>query len=39
MIKDLIVHTKPMHDKFLQLGSMFSKEILKRGEVLYEKSH
>jgi predicted nucleotidyltransferase len=36
---DLIVHTKPMHDRFLQLGSMFSKEILKRGEVLYEKSH
>lgn len=35
---DLIVHTKPMHEKFLQLGSMFSKEVLKRGEVLYEKS-
>jgi uncharacterized protein len=36
---DLIVHTKPMHERFLQLGSMFSKEILKRGEILYERSH
>ena len=34
---DLIVHTKPMHEKFNQLGSMFSKEVAKRGEVLYEK--
>jgi uncharacterized protein len=36
---DLIVHTKPMHEKFIKLGSMFSKEVAKRGEVLYEKSH
>jgi uncharacterized protein len=36
---DLIVHTKPMHERFLRLGSMFSKEILKWGEVLYERSH
>ena len=35
---DLIVHSKPMHEKFLQLGSMFSKEVVKRGEVLYEKN-
>ncbi len=34
---DLIVHTKPMHEKFLQLGSMFSKEVEEKGEVLYEK--
>jgi predicted nucleotidyltransferase len=34
---DLIVHTKPMHEEFVQLGSMFSKEIMKRGEVLYEE--
>jgi predicted nucleotidyltransferase len=34
---DLIVHTKPMHKKFLQLGSMFSKEVKEKGEVLYEK--
>ncbi len=34
---DLIVHTKPMHERFIQLGSMFSKDVVKRGEVLYEK--
>jgi len=34
---DLIVHTKPMHRAFIQFGSMFSKEVIKRGEVLYEK--
>jgi len=34
---DLIVHTKPMHQKFNELGSMFSKTI-KRGVVLYEKT-
>lgn len=33
---DLIVHTKSMHRKFLELGSMFSKEISQRGIVLYE---
>ena len=36
---DLIVHTKPMHEKFIQLGSMFSREILKTGEILYEKGN
>jgi hypothetical protein len=35
---DLIVHTKPMHEQFLKLGSMFSRELAKKGEVLYEKS-
>ena len=35
---DLIVHTKPMHDAFIKLGSMFSRDIMKRGEVLYEKN-
>jgi len=34
---DLIVHTKPMHDAFLNMGSMFSREVMQRGEVLYEK--
>ena len=34
---DLIVHTKPMHEKFIHLGSMFSKNVIRRGEVLYEK--
>jgi predicted nucleotidyltransferase len=34
---DLIVHTKSMYSKFIELGSLFSKEILKKGEILYEK--
>jgi len=33
---DLIVHTRPMHRKFIELDSMFSKEVLQRGKVLYE---
>jgi len=34
---DLVVHTRPMHNKFLKLGSAFSKEISKRGKILYER--
>jgi predicted nucleotidyltransferase len=33
---DLIVHTKPMHDAFIQLDSMFAREVMTRGHVLYE---
>ncbi len=33
---DLIVHTKPMYRKFNMLGSMFSKELLEKGRILYE---
>jgi predicted nucleotidyltransferase len=33
---DLIVHTNSMHKKFIELDSMFSKEILQKGKVLYE---
>lgn len=33
---DLIVHTKPMYQKFNAMGSMFSKEIAQQGKVLYE---
>ncbi|MDZ7697285.1 MAG: nucleotidyltransferase domain-containing protein [Deltaproteobacteria bacterium] len=36
---DLIVHTRPMHEEFIHLGSMFSKDVMKRGEVLYEKNN
>ncbi len=36
---DLIVQTIPMHQKFLLLGSLFSKEITKKGKVLYEKDY
>lgn len=33
---DLIVHTKPMYQKFNDMGSMFSREIAQQGKVLYE---
>ena len=36
---DLIVYTKPMYNKFNELGSPFSKEILQKGIVLYESGH
>lgn len=28
---DLIVHTRPMHEKFLEIDSMFSRKILSSG--------
>lgn len=28
---DLIVHTKPMHEKFIELNSMFCRKMLKDG--------
>jgi uncharacterized protein len=31
---DLIVHTKPMHQAFVRLDSMFAREVMSRGEVL-----
>ena len=31
---ELIVQTKPMHSRFIELGSMFSKEILQKGGFL-----
>ncbi|HEY3372833.1 MAG TPA: nucleotidyltransferase domain-containing protein [Prolixibacteraceae bacterium] len=36
---DLIVHTKPMYDQFIQLDSGFKKEILSTGSVIYEANH
>jgi len=33
---DLIVHTRPMFEKFLLLDSGFKKEILNSGSVIYE---
>jgi predicted nucleotidyltransferase len=36
---DLIVYTKPMYDKFNELGSLFSKEISQKGIVLYESDN
>ena len=32
---DLITHTKKMYEKFLELDSMFSREILHKGQILY----
>ena len=34
---DIIVHTRPMHEKFMALRSMFSREVLQKGIVLYEQ--
>lgn len=34
---DLIVHTRAMHQKFLEMNSMFCREIENKGKVLYEK--
>ena len=31
---DLIVHTKPMHEKFVKLDSMFARKIIREGIVL-----
>jgi len=36
---DLIVHTKPMYEKFIQLNSGFKKEILSSGSVIYEANN
>jgi len=36
---DLIVYTKPMFKKFIELDSMFSKEITQYGKTLYENSN
>ena len=32
---DLIAHTKKMHEKFIEMGSVFSKEIMEKGRVIY----
>lgn len=36
---DLIVHTQPMHARFIALNSLFAREILQKGRVLYESHH
>jgi predicted nucleotidyltransferase len=35
---DLIVHTKPMHQKFIETDSLFAREILSKGKVLFERN-
>ncbi len=36
---DLIVHTKPMHNKFVALDGMFCRKILRDGVTIYETTH
>lgn len=36
---DLIVHTRPMHARFMAMGSAFSREVQRKGKVLYESHH
>jgi uncharacterized protein len=36
---DLIVHTKPMHQRFIENNSLFARELLTKGKVLYEKNN
>jgi len=36
---DLIVHTKAMHKRFIKNDSFFSRELLTKGKVLYEKNN
>lgn len=36
---DLIVHTKAMHQQFVKDNSLFSRELLTKGKVLYEKNN
>lgn len=36
---DLIVYTKAMYNAFIESKSMFSKEIVSKGKVLYEKNN
>jgi uncharacterized protein len=35
---DLIVHTKSMHELFVEINSLFAQEILTKGKVLYERN-
>jgi predicted nucleotidyltransferase len=36
---DLIVYTKPMYEKFVELGSLFSQQVLQQGVVMYEDDY
>jgi len=35
---DLIVHTKFMHQRFIEINSLFAQEITTKGKVLYERN-
>jgi predicted nucleotidyltransferase len=36
---DLIVHTRPMHTRFVEMNSLFARELLQEGIVLYESDN
>ena len=36
---DVIVHTRAMHRKFIEMNSMFCREITDKGLVLYERCY
>jgi predicted nucleotidyltransferase len=36
---DLIVHTRPMHTRFIEMNSLFARELLREGIVLYENDN
>jgi uncharacterized protein len=36
---DLIVHTRPMHARFIEMNSLFARELLQKGILLYESNH
>lgn len=36
---DLIVHTKPMYERFIQLNSGFKKELFSSGSIIYEANN
>lgn len=36
---DLIVYTRPMYQRFIELQSSFSREILSKGIILYENNY
>lgn len=36
---DLIVHTRPMHARFIAMNSFFAREVQQKGVVLYESHH
>lgn len=36
---DLIVHTDPMHQRFIEMDSSFKREIMSKGKVIYERNN
>ena len=36
---DLIVHTRPIHARFREMDSLFAREVLEKGVVLYESDN